>query len=52
MKEKIKKLVKSIPFLFNVYNNIFYYTEYLLYRYFIARRFKKFYLNKKVSFIK
>ena len=52
MKEKIKKLIKSIPFLFNLYVNIFYYSEYLLHRYFIARRVKKSYLNKKVNFIK
>ncbi|MBA32047.1 MAG: hypothetical protein CL748_06060 [Chloroflexi bacterium] len=52
MKEKIKKLVKSIPFLFNLYVNIFYYSQYLLHRYFIARRVKKSYLNKKVNFIK
>ena len=52
MKEKIKKLVKSIPFLFNLYVNIFYYSQYLLHRYFIERRFKKFYLNTKVNFIK
>ena len=52
MKEKIKKLVKSIPFLFNLYVNIFYYSQYLLHRYFVERRFKKSYLNTKVNFIK
>lgn len=52
MKENIKKLVKSTPFLFNLYVNLFYYSEYLLHRYFITRRVKNFYLNKKVSFVK
>lgn len=52
MKEGIKKLIKSKPFLYKVCTNIFYYTKYLIHRYFIIKRVRKFYLNEKVSFIK
>ena len=49
--EIIKKIVKSKPFLYDLFVYIFYYTEYLLHRYFITRRVRKFYLNEKVSFV-
>jgi len=52
MKKKIKKLVKSKPFLYKIYSNIFYYTEYLLHRYIITKRFNNYYLNEKVNFVK
>tara|TARA_B110000003_G_scaffold263389_1_gene287016 strand:+ start:18134 stop:19420 length:1287 start_codon:yes stop_codon:yes gene_type:complete len=52
MKNKIKKLLKSSPLLYKIFVNVFYYTEYLLHRYFIKRRVRKFYLNENVSFIK
>ena len=52
MKNKIKKLLNSSPLLYKICVNVFYYTEYLLQRYFIRNRFSKFYLNKQVTFKK
>ena len=52
MKNKIKKLLNLSPLLFNICVNVFYYTEYLLQRYFIRNRFRKFYLNNQVTFKK
>jgi len=52
MKAKIKKLIKAVPFLFDLYVNAFYYFQYLFYRYIIERQFNSHYLNEKVSFIK
>ena len=52
MKEKAKIYLKSKPFLYNIYLTLFYYPEYLYYRYLVKKRVKSFRLNKNCSFVK
>tara|TARA_B100001741_G_scaffold199836_1_gene164918 strand:- start:15543 stop:16814 length:1272 start_codon:yes stop_codon:yes gene_type:complete len=52
MKKTIKKLLNNMPFLFNLLVNIYYYSEYIFYRFIVEGRFRNIYLNEKVSLIK
>ena len=49
MKEKIKTFIKSNPSLYKIFSVIFYFSEYLFYRYIIAKRSKSFYLSERIT---
>lgn len=51
MKEKLKILIKSKPFLYKIIFKIIYYPKYLIHRFIIEKKYKNIYLNEKVNFV-